>query len=41
MVRQTLLHWAYELGEADFKQAPLPLLHTLAAPLLHTLDAHP
>ena len=49
VVRQTLLHWAYELGEADFKQAAAPpaahpcctpaapLLHTLAAPLLHPL----
>ena len=32
VVRQTLLHWAYELTEADFKQA-LTMLHPLA--LLH------
>jgi len=51
VVRQTLLHWAYELHEADFKQAAsFPAAHhpccTLAAhpcctPLLHTLAAHP
>ena len=50
VVRQTLLHWAYELHEADFKQAAsFPAAHhpccTLAAhpcctPLLHTLAAH-
>ena len=37
VVRQTLLHWAYELGEADFKQAAAP-------PAAHpccTLAAHP
>ena len=47
VVRQTLLHWAYELHEADFKQAascaaahhPCCTLaaHACCTPLLHTL----
>ena len=45
VVRQTLLHWAYELGEADFKQAAAPPAAypccTLAAHPCCTIDAHP
>ena len=45
VVRQTLLHWAYELGEADFKQAAAPpAAHpccTLAALPCCTLAALP
>ena len=45
VVRQTLLHWAYELAEADFKQAAAPpAAHpccTLAAPFAAHAAAPP